>query len=160
MANCKEFVFDDIMAVTAIPVTAFNPGVAAWQLTPTIPSSSFSPPLSSSITIGYYPMGAGRPLIPIMSRTAKAKDDENDSIAGRLHTVTITCDADARNVSIWSSLLTIERTPSHLMLTFRDKTRAFVSSTKDTYKCTTEREGSKTIVTFRIENTMGIQMIV
>lgn len=148
------------MAITAIPVTDFALGTASWQLTPTIPSVSFSPTLSGSITIGLQPVAAGRPLIPIKRSTGKAKDDESDSVAGRLHAVTVTCEADDRDFSVWNHLLTLERTPSHLLLTFRDQTRAFVAATEDTYLCDTERDGAKTSVTFRIQNIMGIQPIV
>ena len=44
MTNCKEFVLDDLMAITAIPVTDFNPRFSDWQLKKTIPASQFSPP--------------------------------------------------------------------------------------------------------------------
>ena len=160
MTTCKEFVLDDVMAITAIPVTDFAPGTAAWQLTPTIAKAGFSPSLSGSITIGLQPAVADRPLIPIIRTTGKAKDDEGDSVAGRLHTVTVTCQVDDRDFSIWNHLLTLERTPSHLLLTFRDKTQAFVSATQDTYTCTVDRDGAKTSVQFKIQNLMGIQMIV
>lgn len=160
MNSCSEYVLDDVMAITAIPVSAYNPGVAAWQLAPVIPGDSFSPTLASSVTIGLQPAAAGRPLIPIKRKTGKAKDDEGDSVAGRLHTVTVTCEVDDRNSSVWADLLTLERTPAHLLLTFRNNTRAFVAATEDAYKCTTERDGAKTTVTFRIENLMGIQMLV
>lgn len=160
MTTCKEFVLDDVMAITAIPVADFAPGTAAWQLTPTIAKTGFSPSLFGSITIGLQPAAAGRPLIPIIRTTGKAKDDEGDSVAGRLHTVTVTCQVDDRDSSIWNNLLTLERTPSHLLLTFRDKTQAFVSATKDTYLFKTERDGAKTSASFRIENLMGTQIIV
>ena len=116
--------------------------------------------LSGSITIGLHPATPGGTLIPIMRKSGKAKDDESDSVAGRLHTVTVTCEADDRDSDVWNDLLTLERTPSHLLLTFRDNTRAFVAATQDTYLCTTERDGSKTSVTLRIQNLMGIQPLV
>lgn len=161
MTNCKEFVLDDLMAVTAIPVSDFSPGFAAWQLTPTIPSAGFSPTLTRAIVIGQKPAVAGGRLIPIVKLTGKAKDDETDSVAGRLHKVAVTCQVDDRDGGVWADLLTLERRQSHLLLTFRDgTTRGFVQATGDTYICTVERDGAKTSVAFHIQNTMGIQLIV
>lgn len=161
MTNCKEFVLDDLMAVTAIPVADYSPGFAAWQLTPTIPSAGFSPTLTRAIVIGQKPAVAGGRLIPIVKLTGKAKDDETDSVAGRLHKVTVTCQVDDRDGEVWADLLTLERRQSHLLLTFRDgTTRGFVQATGDTYICTVERDGAKTSVAFHIQNTMGIQLIV
>lgn len=159
MNNCKEFVLDDVMAVTAIPVSDFNPDTAAWQLTPTISNDSFEPTLDNAIVIGMKPATTDGVLIPIMRTTGKAKDDESDGVAGRLHTVTVTCEIDDRNSSVWDNLLTLERTPAHLLLTFRDNTQAFVQATEDTYTCEVERDGSKTSVTLRIQCLMGIQLI-
>ena len=149
MNSCKEFALDDLMAVTAIPVEDYRLGTLSWQLTPTIPSSAFSPTLSRAITIGQSPAVAGGRLIPIVKTTGKAKDAEGDSVAGRLHTVTVTCEADDREASVWNHLLALERTPSHLLLTFRDGTRGFVSATRDTYTCEVERNGAKTNVRLR-----------
>ena len=161
MTNCKEFVLDDLMAVTAIPVSDFSPGFAAWQLTPTIPSAGFSPTLTRAIVIGQKPAVAGGRLIPIVKLTGKAKDDETDSVAGRLHKVAVTCQVDDRDGGVWADLLTLERRQSHLLLTFRDgTTRGFGQATGDTYICTVERDGAKTSVAFHIQNTMGIQLIV
>ena len=167
MPNCKEFVLDDLMAITAIPVTDFNPGFSGWQLQPVIAVAAFSPTLTRAITIGQRPATTGGILIPIMRLTGKAKDDESDQTAGRLHKVTVNCQIDDRDLSRDASgmtaldhLLSLERTPSHLLLTFRDKSRAFVQANKDTYLCTVDRDGAKTSVQFRIECLMGIQMLV
>lgn len=160
MTQCSEFVLDDLMAITAIPVTDYSPGFAAWQLTPTIPSAGFSPTLTRAIVVGQRPAVAGGRLIPIMKLTGKAKDDESDSVAGRLHKVTVTCQADDRDPAVWDHLLALERTPSHLLLTFRDGTRGFAQATQDTYTCTVERDGAKTSVAFHIQDLMGIQLIV
>lgn len=168
MANCKEFVLDDVMAITAIPVTDYNPGFSGWQLQPVIAVAAFSPALTRAIiTIGQHPALTGGILIPIMRLTGKAKDDESDQTAGRLHKVTVNCQIDDRDLSrdasgmtVLDHLLTLERTPSHLLLTFRDQSRAFVQASKDTYLCTVDRDGAKTSVQFRIECLMGIQMLV
>lgn len=164
MTNCKEFILDDVMAITAIPLANIPAGSVTSpvnQLTTTLPKSSIVPSmLSGSITIGLQPAVLGGTLIPIMRKSGKAKDDESDSVAGRLHTVTVTCEADDRDPSVWNHLLTLERTPSHLLLTFRDNTRAFVAATEDTYLCTVERDGSKTSINFRVQNIMGIQLLV
>lgn len=161
-STCKEFVLDDLMAITAIPIENI-PATAidsvANRLTPTIAGSGFAPSLTRAITIGMQPAEAGGILIPIRRFTGKAKDDESDSVAGRLHTVTVTCEVDDREAEVWDHLLTLERTCRHLLLTFRDNSRAFVSSTQDTYLCNVERDGSKTTVTFRIQCLMGIQLI-
>lgn len=160
MTNCREFVLDDLMAITAIPFANISLNVIPWQLTPTIQEDYFSPSLENAITIGIQPATVGGTLIPITRSTGKAKDDESDSVAGRMHSVTVTCEVDSRDNEIWDSLLVLERTPAHLLLSFRDNSRAFVSSTEDTYICTTERDGSKTSVTFKIQNLMGIQTVV
>lgn len=163
MPNCKEFFLDDLMAITAIPIaniSAADPASAANSLTPTIAKTGFNPSLTGAITIGQKPAAVGVRLIPIKRLTGKAKDEEQDSVAGRLHTVTVTCEADDRDADVWTLLLTLERTPSHLLLTFRDGvTQAFVSATADTYTCTAERDGAKTAVTFRIQCLMGIQRL-
>lgn len=169
MPTCKEFALDDLMAITAIPVTDFNPaavpggsplGITSWLLTPVIPKAQFSPTLTRAITIGQQPATTGDTLIPIMRLTGKAKDDESDQTAGRLHKVTVNCRIDGRNPSVWSNLLTLERTPSHLLLTFRDQNRAFVQGSEDTYLCTVERDGANISVQFLVECLMGIQMLV
>lgn len=169
MTTCKEFALDDLMAITVIPVTDFNPaavpggapsGINSWLLTPVIPKDQFSPTITSAVTIGQQSATAGGTLIPIMRGTGKAKDDESDQTAGRLHKVTVNCQIDDRNPSVWTNLLTLERTPSHLLLSFRDQSRAFVQGSKDTYLCTIDRDGAKASVQFRIECLMGIQMLV
>jgi hypothetical protein len=159
MNSCKEFVLDDVMAITTIPVADFNAGVSAWQLTPTIGGSAFSPTLTHSITIGLQPATSGGTLIPIIRFTGKAKDQESDDVAGRLHTVNVSCEVDDRDSESWNHLLTLERVSAHLLLSFRDGTRAFVMATEDTYLCEVERDGAKTSVSFNIRNLMGIQLI-
>ena len=132
MTNCKEFVLDDVMAITAIPlsnISASDPASPANQLTPTIPASAITAlMLANSITIGLFPIAKNVTLIPIMRRSGKAKDDESDNVAGRFHTVTVTCEADERDTDIWENLLALERTPAHLLLSFRDNSRAFVAA--------------------------------
>ena len=160
MNNCKEFDLDDMLAVTAIPVEDYNPDTASWQLSPTIDSAYFTPVLTHAIVIGMQPAVTGGEVIPIIRATGKVKDDSSDSVAGRLHTVKVTCEVDDRDASAWNTLLALERTPCHLLLTFRNNTRAFVQATKDTYLCETERDGAKTSVTLRVQDLMGIQMIV
>lgn len=162
MNNCSEFVLDDVMAVTAIPVTditAASIGSPANCLEPVINRAGFNPPLANAITIGLQAALPGGELIPIVRMTGKAKDDEDDSVAGRLHTVTVTCEVDDRDGGVWAPLLKLERRPSHLLLSFRDGTQAFVSASKDTYVCSVSRDGAKTAVTFRIEDLMGIQLL-
>lgn len=162
MNNCKEFVLDDAIAVTAIPIDDMNIATAPWQLNPVIQRTGdgFSPTLTHAITIGLRPAATGGTLVPIHRNTGKANDEEADSVAGRLHTVTVNCQVDEREPEIWTHLLTLERTPSHLLLTFRDgSTQAFVAATRDAYTCTTSRDGAKTTVSFRIQCLMGIQTI-
>lgn len=160
MTQCSEFVLDDLTAITAIPVSDYDLGILPWQLRPTVPSADFRPTLARATVIGQRPAVAGGALIPIMKMTGKAKDDESDSVAGRLHKVSVSCRADDRDPAVWDYLLALERTPSHLLLTFRDGTRGFASATADTYICTVERDGAKTSVAFHIQNMMGIQLIV
>lgn len=166
MNSCKEFLLDDLLAITAIPVDDFSPGTASWQLKPAIGEDYFSPTLTNAIGIGMQPATTGGALIPIRRLTGKAKDAESDSVAGRLHTVTVNCEVDTRDLSpddnnktVLDHLLTLERTPSHLLLTFRGGQQGFVQATQDTYTCEVERDGSKTSVQFKIQNLMGIQLI-
>ena len=165
MNDCKEFVLDDLMAITAIPVDdipARDLLSPANNLAPVMENDDLSPyPLADAITIGLKPAVSGGALVPIKRFTGKAKDDEGDSVAGRLHTVSVSCEVDDRDNSVWNHLLTLERGAHHLLLTFRDGvTRAFVCASQDTYLCNAERDGSKTTVTFRIQCLMGIQLIV
>ena len=171
MTDCREYILDDLTAITVIPLSnipAGDPLSAANSLAPYISADGFSPSLAGAVTIGRQPAQAGGALVPIVKDTGKVKDDEGDSVAGRLHTVTVTCEADDRGQApdgsgrrVYDYLLALERTPGHLLLTLRDgRTKAFVSATRDTYTCETERDGSKTAVTFRIQNIMGIQFIV
>lgn len=170
MKNCKEFELDDLLAVTAIPVGDFQLGTAAWQLKPTIPNASLG--IESAFSERTIVIGQTRAtkvvnnvtqtvgkLVPIKRTTGKAKDAEGDSVAGRKHTVSVTCEADDRDGTVWDYLLTLERTPSHLLLTFRGGQRAFVAATEDTYTCEVERNGAKTSVSLKVENLMGIQLI-
>lgn len=157
MGSCKEYQLDDLMAITAIPLANISAGDTASpvnSLTPTV--AAFSPPMTGAITIGSQP-GAS---VPVMRGTGKAKDDENDSVAERLHTVTVQCEVDDRDGAVWAPLLTLERSQRHLILTFRGGARAFVAASQDTYVCTVERNGAKTSVAFKIQNLMGIQLMV
>lgn len=147
------------MAITAIPVEDYVI-TADWQLKPTINELAFTPDFSNAVVIGLRAATPGGVLIPIIRTSGKAKDDEDDSTAGRLHKVSVTCEVDDRDSEVWDNLLIIERTPSHLLLTFRDGSQAFVQATRDTYLCTVERNGSKTTVAFRIQNIMGIQLLI
>ena len=159
MNSCREFVLDDLMAVTAIPVADMEVGTSSWQLLPTINEDFFSPVLSNAVTIGLQPAEPAGMLIPIVRFSGKAVDNEADSVPGRLHTVKVTCEADDRESYVWDYLLILERTPSHLLLTFRGGARAFVSATEDTYQCMVSRDGAKTSVEFKIEDLMGVQLI-
>lgn len=159
MSNCKEFLLDDLMAITAIPVADFSLGTQSWQLRPTIATADFSPPIANAIVIGQQAIAVGGSLIPIRRHTGSAKDSESDSVAGRLHTVTVSCKVDDRDDTAWNHLLTMERTPCHLLLTFRGGQRAFVAATQDTYMCEVERNGSETSISIKVYNLMGIQLI-
>ena len=159
MNNCREFLLDDLLAVTAIPVTDYDPGMASWQLAPTVPAAQFSPTLTNATVIGLKPATANGRLIPIVRMTGKARDAEADSVAGRAHSVTVSCEADDRDGAVWADLLHLERTPSHLLLTFRGGAQAFVQATRDTYICEVERDGAKTSVTLKVHCQMGIQLI-
>lgn len=159
MNTCNEFLLDDMMAVTAIPVTDYVLGIQPWQVMKTIPVTQFTPTLTNAIVIGQQPAVTGGVLIPIKRNTGKAKDSEDDSVAGRLHTVSVTCEADDRDPSLWEHLQQLEHTPSHLLLTFRGGQKAFAAATQDTYICEVERDGSKTSVSIKIYNLMGIQLI-
>lgn len=160
------------MAITAIPVSdisASDIDSPLNRLTPTIPAEEFNPTLDNAIVIGRQPATDEGVLVPIERSTGKAKDDTSDSVAGRLHTVSVNCEVDERGGEIWEPIATmsnvpcnlrLERTPHHLVLTFRDGKRGFVAATEDTYLCTIERDGAKVSLVFKIQNLMGIQLLV
>lgn len=158
MPNCNEFDLDDVMAITAIPVDDFD--VSGLSIAPTIGSNDFTPTLTNAIVIGREPATTGGVLIPIKRTTGKVKDSESDAVAGRSHSVSVSCEIDSRDSSVWNTLLLLERTPAHLYLTLRDKTKAFVAATGDSYHCAVERDGGKTSVSFKVHNIMGLQAIV
>jgi hypothetical protein len=170
MTNCNEYFLDDLMAITAIPVSDIPASEAdspVNSITPTISANNFYPTLANAIVIGLQPATDNGALIPITRKSGKAKDDESDSVAGRLHTVTVTCEADDRNIEtddtgriVYDHLLALERTPHHLLLSFRGGKQAFVAATEDTYLCNVERDGAKVSVAFKIQCLMGIQIIV
>lgn len=146
------------MAIVAVPVEDFRPA-SQWQIKKTIDEEQFSPVLTHAVTIGMIPAVAGGVLIPIRHMTGKVKDSEQTAVSGRSHTVQVTCEVDDRDSEVWDTVLGLERTECHLILTFHDASRAFVEATRDSYQMTSERDGSKMTVTFRIHNLMGLQMI-
>lgn len=172
MSNCKEFLLDDLMAITAIPVsdiTAFDVDSPVNKLTPTIAADDFNPTLDNAIVIGRQTATDGGVLVPIKRTTGKAKDSTQDSIAGRLHSVTVDCEVDERNGELWAPItsmnnvpcsLRLERTAHHLLLSFRDGSRGFVAANEDTYLCSIERDGAKVSIAFKIQNLMGIQLLI
>lgn len=159
MNNCKEY-RGDVAAITAVPFSDIAIGATTWQVTPTINSENFNPTLTEAITIGVKAATPGGYLIPVVRDSSSIKDDENDSVAGRLHTVAVKCDVDDRDSEVWDYLFTLERTPFHLLLTFRDGQRGFVQATEDTYTCEVTREDNKTSISLTIRNLMGMQLIV
>lgn len=160
MSSCKEIQLDDVLAVVAVPLENISAGDVSSPVNTLAPTvAAFTPSYAGAIAIGLQ-APAGVTLIPIERGSGKAKDDSSDSVAGRLHTVTVQCEADDRESSVWSHLLSLERTPRHLILSFRGGARAFVAATKDTYQCTVERDGAKTSVMFKIQCLMGMQLIV
>jgi hypothetical protein len=170
MSNCKEYMLDDLMAITAIPVSDIAAGDVSSpvnKLTPTLEEDEFGPSLDNAIVIGLMG-GGGAVLVPIKRLSGKVKDDVQDSVAGRGHTVTVTCEVDERGGELWAPVPTLdnmpcsqrlERVAHHLLLSFRDGTRGFASCTDDTYLCTIDRDGAKVNVTFKIQNIMGVQLL-
>lgn len=157
MISCKEFALDDLCAITIIPTGKYMPA-GAVMLSPAIAEDGFNPTFDEdTIVIGSSaPTGS---LIPIKSSTGKVKDTEADNVAGRLHTITVSCEVDDRDSGVWNLLQRIEQTPSHLVLTSRGGTKFFVQGTEYTYLCNTERDGDKTSVNFKIQCLMGLQII-
>ena len=160
MPTCKEFYLDDFMAICAIPVADYSLGTLTWQLDPVISASEFAPPLTNAVVIGQRAATPTGMLIPILRFTGKVNDEESDAAAGRSHIVTVTCKADDRDGNVWPYMLVLERTPCHLILTFRNGSKGFVTATRDSYISTKERDGSQTTITFKIHNLMGIQLLV
>lgn len=165
--KCKEY-RDDLIAITAVPVAKISNTASVMLVTAPTVDYDFSQHFDEDTIVigmskarymdGDTAMAVGS-LIPIKNGTGKVKDNESDGVAGRLHTVSVNCEADDRDSDAWNSLLQLERTPSHLLLTFRDNSRAFVHATEDSYVCQVERDGGKTSVSFNIQNLTGIQLI-
>lgn len=180
--ECREFLAD-VLEVTAIPVGEIQPAADKWHVMKTVAEHGtsntfnaafkskdevrkdndtlvdYAPKPAGTVTIGLRAAFAGGKLVPAIRKTGKAKDDESDSVAGRLHKVTVGCEVDDRDSDVWGTLLGLERTPSHLLLTFRDGSRGFVWATEDSYLLTVDRDGARTSVQFRIEDDMGIQLL-
>lgn len=171
MTNCKEFLLDDVMAITAIPVSDIPAGDVnspVNKLTPTLDADDFNPTLDNAIVIGRQAATDGGVVVPIKRLSGKAKDDPQDGVAGRLHSVTVNCEVDERGGEIWAPIASmddvpcsqhLERTAHHLVLSFRDGSRGFVSATEDTYLYTIDRDGAKVSVAFKIQNLTGVQML-
>ena len=66
--NCNEFYLDDLLAITAIPVTDYSLGTYDWQLKPTIKNTAVSPSLTNAIAMGIMPATTGGKLIPIITK--------------------------------------------------------------------------------------------
>lgn len=158
--NCKEFYLDDVLAIVAVPVDDYDFWPYVSPLHPTIASADLSLPMTNAIVIGQQAATDGGDLIPIIKMTGKAEDSEDDSVAGRKHTVTVKCEVDDRESDTWPLLRTLEATPRHLLLTFRGKKQAFVAASKDTYQFRVSRSGAKTSVQFHIESLSGLQLVV
>ena len=165
--KCKEY-RDDLVAITAVPVTKISATASVMLATaPTVDYDLSQHFDEDTVVIGIskarYMDGdvaiAVGSLIPIRHGTGKTKDSEGDGVAGRLHTVGVNCEVDDRDSDTWNSLLQLERTPSHLLLTFRDNSQTFVHATEDSYVCQVERDGGKTSVSFNIQNLTGVQLI-
>lgn len=159
MKTCSEILLNDLLTITAIPLGDVSIDTAVWQITPTIPKDEFSPTLDNAVDIGRRRTGENA-FATMIRNSGKVKDDTGDSVAGRLHTVSVKCKVDDRDGSARDTLLMLERTPHHLLLTFRGEQRAFVQATKDSYTCTVERDAAETSVAFKVYNLMGIQMLV
>ena len=159
MKTCSEILLDDLLTITAIPLGDVSIGTAVWQITPTIPKDEFSPTLDNAVDIGRH-QGEANTFVTMSRNSGKAKDDTGDSVAGRLHTVSVKCKVDDRDGSVRDTLLMLERTPHHLLLTFLGEQQAFVQATKDNYACTVERYGAETSVAFKVYNIMGVQLLV
>lgn len=158
MTDCTEFFLDDLKTIIAIPVDKYSPDVK-FMLSATINQEDYEPVYDSdTIVIGGI-ANTGL-LIPIIIGTGKIKDDTSDNVAGRLHTISVTCSVDDRNSEVWNTLIKLENTPSHLEIISKNGERFFVQADKDTYLCTTERDGSKRTVSLRIHNIAGCQRIV
>ena len=161
MSDCKELLIG-VMTIAAIPVKETDDDNTTYvvnQLTPYIKDANI--PLDNAVVFGLASPSINATLVPIVRMTGKAKDDESDSVAGRLHTVTVSCEVDERGGEIWRQQLTLERKAHHLLLTYRDGvTQAFVAASADAYQCNVERDGSKVTVAFKIQNLMGLQQLV
>lgn len=155
MNPCSEYVLSGVAAITAIPVADYTS--TAYMLSPVIDGDGFDPIMDNAIVIGTV-ASAGR-IVPIVHSTGKLKDTTSDNVAGRLHNVSVECEADDRDTATWPVIRQLERTPSHLILMLHDGSRVFVRATEDTYLCTVERGSGKAAISFKIQNLMGVQAI-
>ena len=152
MANCREFALDDLAAIVAIPVwKQCGTGMSVESLAGLVQDED-------SIVVGSF-VRAGS-LIPILHATGKVSDTVSDTVAGRLHTVTVKCDVDIRNPEVVPFLRRLQQTPSHLILTSHNGDRFGVYATEYTYLCETEQDDEKTPLSIRIQSVMGLQRII
>lgn len=163
MENCREFV-REVVEITAVP----------WAKLAVAGAVMFSPTLDSSASPAHYSVaydayavhiGTNAPtgvtsVIPLAyGKSAEVKDTEELSVAGRLHKVTIEAEVDARTAAAREALRKLELAEYGLVVTYRDRTKAIVAATRDTMRCTVERDKSTTNLTIAIQNFAGCQTL-
>ena len=107
MSSCKELPLDDMAAITAIPIENYSDDTYSYILSPTIVPADFNPIIDeNTIVIGGVRTSDGA-LISIVHSTGSVKDSESNSVAGRLHTVSVECEVDDRDADTWALLQTL-----------------------------------------------------
>ena len=155
---CKEYTYSHIASVTAVPsaecalspAAIFSPVIEDEQLT--IAS------LDNTIVIGRS--ADGDAVIPFVRDSVKVSDAESDAVAGRSHTVELSCEVDARNVTVITHIARLERGPYCLLLQLGDGSRAFVAADRDSYLCTSGKSTDNNVsISIKIHNRQGIQLV-
>lgn len=155
---CKEYSYSHISAVTAIPaaecvvspMAALSPVIEEDQLT--IAS------LASAIVIGRSADGGA--VIPFVRDSIKIGDSEQVAVAGRSHSVELSCEADAREADVMSHVANLERGIYCLLIQLGDGSRAFVAADRDTYQCTSGKSTDNNVtISIKIHNLHGIQLV-
>ena len=151
--SCKEFALDNLVSILAVPVSKPLDAVPTG-----IESLAGLNADADAVTIGSYALADT--LVRLVPDTGKATDTAADNTAGRLHTVTVKCEADCRDDRAVELLRKLERTPSHIVVTSNNGERFGVYATQHTYLCEVEQDAEKTNVTIRIQCMRGLQRIV
>lgn len=147
----------EVLAVDAIPVSSLVIPASSLLADP-ISLSAISFDARSVIRIAHEE-DAANTVVMIAGMRGSIKDDESDSVAGRIHTVTLTADVNESSASTRSSLRRLESRAHALLLYFRDGRMGLVQCDRDSYLTTVARGETHSSIQMRIQDLLGIQWV-